>query len=434
MLQRVVNVINYRTVERKQKFTVYVDRNIPIYIIGDDQRLAQVITNLVGNAVKFTPESGSVSIKTYLINDENGVVTIKIAVTDTGIGISKEQQANLFQSFQQAESSTSRKFGGTDLGLAISKNIVEMMGGSIEVESEVGKGSTFAFNIQVKKGESKHQSLADMGINWNDARILVVDDDAYILEDFKGIVQKLGVICDVAASASEALQLIKQSGGYNIYFIDWLMPDINGIELTRMIKEKSKTHDDSVVIMISAADSSAVAGEAKGAGVAKSLQKPLFPSTIANIIGDYLGVSEQQIKNEDESINGIFIGHCILVAEDVDINREIVMALLEPTLISIDFAENGAEAVRMFNEKSDKYEMIFMDVQMPEMDGYEATRNIRAAETPKAKDIPIIAMTANVFREDVEKCLAAGMNGHIGKPIDFDDVIKKLRTYLTILN
>jgi len=257
-----------------------------------------------------------------------------------------------------------------------------------------------------------------------------VDDDAYVLEDFQGIVKSLGAACDVAENAEDALRLVEQSGGYNVYFVDWKMPGIDGIELTKRLRKRTQTPDNSVVIMISSAESSMIAGKAKAAGVDKFLQKPLFPSTIADIISEYLGLPAQQPEEETENIDAIFKGHRILLAEDVDINREIVLALLEPTSLEIDCAVNGAEAVRMFSEAPDKYKILFMDIQMPEMDGYEATRKIRALDNPAAKTVPIIAMTANVFKEDVENCIKAGMNDHVGKPLDLDVVLDKLRLYL----
>lgn len=430
LLQRIVNVISFRVDEKKQKLTVYVDRNIPKILIGDDQRLGQVITNLLGNAVKFTPEKGFINLNTYFIGEENGICTIKITVTDTGIGISPEQQTTLFQSFQQAEGSTTRKFGGTGLGLAISKNIVEMMGGKIWVESEIGKGAIFAFTIQIKRGEMQKHSPVTQEVDWTKARILAVDDDSYILRDFKGIIEKIGASCDIAQNAGDALRLVEKGEAYNIFFVDWQMPGMDGIELTKELKKNMSDSTNSIIIMISSAEYSLIAEEARKAGVDKFMQKPLFPSIISDIISEYLGQVKLQAKDASADITGIYKGHCILLAEDVDINREIVITLLEPTLLEIDCAENGKEAVRLFRETPDKYDMIFMDVQMPEMDGYEATRIIRALDFEAAKNIPIVAMTANVFKEDIENCIKAGMNSHIGKPLDLDEVINKLSKYL----
>jgi PAS domain S-box-containing protein len=321
MIQRVVDVISFRVDEKRQKLTVNNDKAIPQTLIADDQRLAQVITNLMGNAVKFTPEQGSISINTRFLGEEGGLCTIEVSISDTGIGISAEQQKNLFNSFQQAEADTARRFGGTGLGLAISKNIIEMMGGKIWVKSELEKGSTFTFTIQAKKADQSNDEANNS---------LTVEDTA---------------------------------------------------------------------------------------------------------------------QDKKRNLEGIFAGRRILLVEDMEINREIVMVLFEPTKLEIDCAENGAEAVRKFSESPDKYELIFMDVQMPEMDGYEATRRIRAIEAERKnsmefsketsnqlseiqKRIPIIAMTANVFREDIEKCLDAGMDSHIGKPLYLDEVLDKLNSYL----
>jgi CheY-like chemotaxis protein len=228
---------------------------------------------------------------------------------------------------------------------------------------------------------------------------------------------------------------MERHGGYHIYFVDWRMPGMDGVQLAAELR--SREFSKSVVIMISSAEWAAVESEAKKAGVNKFLSKPLFPSAIAEAINECLGVDREKIKDAQTDIDGLFAGRHILLAEDVEINREIVLALLEPTLLKIDCAENGAEAARMFSQAPDKYDMIFMDVQMPEMDGYEATHSIRvieeklsAASTDNTlRRIPIIAMTANVFKEDVEKCLQAGMDGHVGKPLDFEDVMDKLRLH-----
>jgi len=430
MLIRVVNVSNFRVDEKKQKFAVYVDRTIPQFMIGDDQRLAQVITNLLGNAIKFTPENGSISLNTYCEEQEDGLYEIKLSVTDTGIGISPEQQSRLFQPFQQAENSTSRKFGGTGLGLAISKSIIEMMDGRIWFESEPGSGSTFAFTVKMRRGTIKSRRIDYENIDWQNIRIMAVDDDRCILQDFKGIVEKFGACCDVADNGADALKLLEQNGAYNLFFVDWRMPEMDGIELAEELNKRISETDNSLVVMISVAEHNTIADKAKEAGVGKFLQKPLFPSAIAEIVGEYCGSWIPPVEDTGEDISGIFKGRRILLAEDVEINREIVLALLEPTMLEIDCAENGLEAVSMFRSAPDRYEMILMDIQMPEMDGYEATRQIRALDPPKSKSIPIIAMTANVFKEDVEKCLEAGMNSHIGKPMDIDEVINKLRKYL----
>jgi len=433
MLHRVVDVINFRVEEKQQKLAVHIDDAIPDDLVADDQRLAQVVANLLSNAVKFTPNEGSIRLDTQFLGEENGVCTIQIKVTDTGMGISADQQARLFQAFQQAGSDTSRKFGGTGLGLAISKSIVEMMGGRIWIKSEPGEGSTFGFIVHVRRGAKKNQKILDSSVNWSNVRILAADDDPDVLMFFEKTVQGFGISCDTAASGQEALGLVEKNGPYNIYFVDWKMPGIDGLELTGRLMANASAKCNSLIIMISAAEWNAIEDEAKKAGIHKFLSKPLFPTDVRKIIEDCLGQDnnpQAAQETQDDDLDGIFAGRCILLAEDVEINREIIMALLEPTLLKIYCAVNGAEAVKMFAETPDKYDMIFMDLQMPVMDGYEATRKIRTLDDARAKTIPIVAMTANVFREDIERCLAAGMNGHVGKPLDIDKILFHLRKYL----
>jgi signal transduction histidine kinase/CheY-like chemotaxis protein len=439
MLQKVANVINFRVDEKRQNFTVHIDKDIPPVLMGDDQRLAQVITNLLSNAVKFTPERGSIHLDARLVKEErneernetndeaNDTCVLGIQVTDTGIGISEEQQARLFTSFEQADGSISRKFGGTGLGLAISKRIVEMMGGDIWIKSSLNEGSTFGFNVRLERAFDERLSLSNPGANWENLHVLVVDDTPEIREYFGEMAWQWGIMCDLAAGGEEALALIERNGPYDICFVDWKMPGMDGIELSRKIKSAS---GGSTVIMISAAEWTAIEDEAKSAGVDKFLPKPLFPSAIADCINECLGADDGFAADDARGEIDRFEGFCILLAEDVEINREIVLTLLEPTKLAVDCAENGTQALRLFCEDPGKYDIIFMDVQMPEMDGFETTRRIRATGLPGAKEIPIVAMTANVFREDVEKCLEAGMNDHIGKPLDFGVVLEKLRRYL----
>ena len=426
MLQRVVNVNNIRISEKQQNLMIYIDKAIPKSLIGDEQRLAQIITNLIGNAVKFTPENGSIRLDTKFAGEENGVCTIQFAVTDTGIGISPEQQARLFHSFQQAESSMSRKFGGTGLGLSISKSIVEMMGGRIWVQSELGAGASFIFTIQAKRGGEKMRTVPYPG----NVRILAVDGDVAVLNYFREIIEGFGASCDTAISGEDAFQLIARNGKYDIYFIDRKLPGISGLVLTETLKARKEEASRSCVVMMSAAEWSLIEKDAQKAGVDRFLSKPLFPSEILEAINSFLGTEHQEPEDKRTESAGQFEGYRLLLADDVEINREIVQALLEPSSLAIDCAGNGEETVRMFVKAPESYDMIFMDVQMPAMDGYEATQAIRALDIPEAKTIPIIAMTANVFREDVEKCLAAGMNGHIGKPLNLEEVMDILRTYL----
>jgi signal transduction histidine kinase/CheY-like chemotaxis protein len=428
MLRKVVNVINFRVEERKQQFSVTIDHRIPHKLEGDDQRLAQVITNLLSNAVKFTPEQGSISLSAKLLEENESSCMLQIEVSDTGIGVSEEQKTRLFSSFEQAESDTSRRFGGTGLGLAISKRIVELMAGEIWLESELGKGSTFAFAVRLKHGgQGCLSGLLKNGANWGNLRILVVDDDQGILDFFTDLAHTHEITCDTVLSGARALELIEAGNSYDIYFIDWRMPGMDGLELSRRIN--SIDNEQSVITMISATEWGMIETDARAAGVDKYLSKPLFPSTVAELINECIGFENLMQSNDERAIER-FAGVRILLAEDIEINQEIVLALLEPTELLIDIAENGQIAVEKFAADPNRYSMILMDMQMPEMDGLEATRQIRALDHPRAQAVPIIAMTANVFKEDIERCLVAGMNDHVGKPIDLDELLGKLHRYL----
>jgi PAS domain S-box-containing protein len=427
MIQKVVTVINFRVEEKHQRFDVKIDSNLPHFIIGDDQRLTQVIVNLLSNAVKFTQEGGEIRLCISLVSESDGIYELRIEVSDNGIGMSTEQQKKIFQAFTQADSGISREFGGTGLGLAISKRIVELMGGKIWVESELGKGTHFFFIVKVQHGTKSPSSLLASGVTWENVRILVVDDAPETRAQFKDLFDSLNIKYDMAADGFEAYRKIEEHGRYDIYFIDWRMSGLDGIELTRRIK----THNEdeaSMAVMITAADWEFVKDDAHKAGVNKHLLKPLTSSMIIDCINDCLG-SEHSADVLDIR-KGIFEGKKLLLAEDIEINREILISLLEDTGVEIDCAENGKEALNMIDAAPDKYDIVFMDVQMPQMDGLEAARRIRALPALRGITLPIIAMTANVFTDDIENCLAAGMDDHIGKPIDIEIMITKLRKYL----
>jgi signal transduction histidine kinase/DNA-binding response OmpR family regulator len=433
MLQTVVNVIRYKVEEKQQNLSVFIGKEIPHTLIGDDQRLAQVITNLFSNAVKFTPERGDLQLHASLLNEKDGLCTIRIAVTDTGIGVTEEQKSRLFSSFEQADNNTSRKFGGTGLGLAISKRIVEMMGGEIWIESEYGKGSTFIFTAQLARGAAAHQSHLSAGVDRDGSRIIIIEGEKDLREYLAEIIQGFGLACDTAAEEEEASALMKTQGPYDLCFLSWNLSGSSGdsgAALARKLHEADKGMAIVALISISISEWDVIEREAKSAGVSGYLAKPPFPSSIADSINEFLGANGPGAAEEAAASVDNFSGHHILLAEDIDVNREILMALLEPTGIEIDCAENGREAVTMFSEAPERYEMIFMDVQMPEMDGYQATRRIRALEEESGGHIPIIAMTANVFKEDIDKSTEAGMDGHIAKPLNLNEVLTKLREYL----
>jgi signal transduction histidine kinase/CheY-like chemotaxis protein len=437
-LIKITDVIEFRVGEKKQNLFVKTGADLPAYIVGDEQRLSQVITNLFSNAVKFTPDYGDISLTVNKIEEKEAYCTLRFEVSDTGIGISQDQQQKLFNSFAQADSGISRRFGGTGLGLAISKRIVEMMDGSIWVESELGRGSTFIFTIRVQIGKGQGESRAVLAPRMENIRALVVDDSEELREYFLAMAARIGFSCDAVESGFEALRMLDRGGRYDIYFVDWAMPEMDGIELSRRLQEK--TGGRTVIVMISSTEWEKIEPAARSAGVKGFLPKPLYPSYVLDCINKNLsvGVPLTGRKEEAREPGGDLrlAGKRVLIAEDIEINREIVITLLEPLGLSISCAENGLEALNMFKAGSGSYDLVFMDVHMPEMDGYEATRRIRefeaslAAKGLSAGRVPIIAMTANVFAEDIGKCLAAGMDDHVGKPLDFAQVLERLRKHL----
>ena len=430
MIKKIVNVIIFRINEKGQHFKLKLDPNIPHKLIGDDQRLAQVITNLLSNAIKFTPESGSISLHVQFVEEKNNFCEIKVEVTDTGIGISQEQQKRLFTPFEQAQKDTTRKFGGTGLGLAISKHIIELLHGDIWIDSELDVGTTFAFSVKLELAPDD-ESPQVFSERVGPARMLVVDDEQDTLEFFGVLAQRMSMTCDTASSAQDALRLLNRDTLYDICFLDLRMPVMDGIELSRSITQTQAKKP--IIVIISANDWNPIELEAAEAGVNGFLSKPLFSSDVEEYINDRVGAGNSAEFDgvEHERVES-FQGHRILLAEDVEINREIMLTLLEPTQLEFDCAVDGDEAVRKFSSAPERYDLIFMDIQMPVMDGLEATRRIRALGFEKAVKIPIVAMTANVFREDVEQCMKAGMNDHLGKPIDYGELLAKLKRYLRV--
>ncbi len=432
----VSNVIAVRAVEKRVEFLVNIDSHLPRTVLGDRLRLIQVITNLLSNAVKFTPEHGCVQLTVLAEPDDTpGGTGVSFAVTDTGIGISEEQKSRLFTSFEQADASISGRFGGTGLGLAISQRIAQMMGGGIRVASEPGKGSTFTFSVHLRHAEKLPERLAcDIAV-YRSLRALVVDDSAETLTFFNNILGQIGLRYELADSGEAAVKLARaargKNAGFDVVFVDYLMPGMDGIETSRRLR---KVLGDGVhVIMVSASDWQEIRSEAEAAGITRFIHKPLFSSSILNVLNE-LVAGERIMQNlaaaEPEPRAATFSQGRILLAEDIEINREIALALMEDTGLAIDCAEDGEMAVRMFREAATPYDLVFMDIQMPSMTGLEATRRIRALDVPWAKTVPIVAMTANAFNEDVRECLAVGMNGHLGKPINIKELRATLVKYL----
>ncbi len=421
VIDSVINLIEFKAHEKNLELIVSYGADTGKKFYGDPLRLAQILTNLMGNAVKFT-ETGEIGIYINKISDK----MFRFEVKDTGIGLTEKQQKKLFQSFSQADGSTTRKYGGTGLGLTISKQLVELMGGKIWVESEKGVGSSFIFEIELKKQEDDKTEFKV----FNDKRILIVDDNKTWHEILKNMLETFGIKADSAFSGKDALEIMYEcKTRYDVILMDWNMPGLDGIETAQSIKDmcahcsrrgKCHTKLPSTIVMISAFKQERIIKQANDTGIDIFLQKPVNPSLLNDMLSgifsdemvnyDNVQVQEDGLKQELKTLKG----SKILLAEDNTVNQEIISGLLEGSGIIIDMVTNGQKAVEKF--QADEYDLILMDIQMPVMDGISAAKLIRKEN----KKIPIIALTANAMKDDVEKTLSAGMNEHLNKPVDVE--------------
>lgn len=429
MLIRVCAMFAERMEKKKQVLHVALDNTVDLQYIGDEQHLSQVIANLLSNAVKFTPDEGHITLSVRETEQNGEQHILRFSVTDDGIGITKEQMSRLFNAFTQADESIANRFGGTGLGLAISKNIVEKMGGSMWVESEPGKGATFFFTVALTKAHQSVQENTLHGINPAQIKVLVVEEDKEQREYLHRILSKFGMHCDTAESTAKGMDLMTEENhtvAYNAIFISCNDTNqcLDFIEQARLV-----VNPDSIIVVAHTSCWNNIESKVKALGVHQTISRPVFPSSVLNSIIDLINKPiVEQSETTAAEIPDFSTLHLLLV-EDVEINREIFMALLGSTGIRISCAVNGQEAVDKFGATPEAYDVIIMDVQMPVMDGYEATQCIRSLNTPYARSVPIIAMTANAFKEDVEKCLESGMNDHTVKPIDVNAIITKIRTW-----
>ncbi len=394
------------------------------FLFADKLRINQIFINILSNALKYTPKGGQVCVD---MNEEpsetQGSITLNYTVTDTGIGMSKGFMEKMYEPFVRQTDSRINTIQGTGLGLAITKQMIDLMNGSIECQSQVGEGTTFKISLTIPVSEMQEAEMVLPPIN-----VLLIDDDDVLLETAQDTLKVLGANAEVAGSSSEGLSLlehsIKDKNPFNIIILDWQMPGMNGIELTRKIREKAG--NDIPILLVSAYDWSNIEEEAKNAGINGFISKPLFRSSLYKKISEVLNIQTEQDAQEESDTD--IAGMNILIAEDIDINYEIVSTFLEMHGITSVRAANGEEAVTLMESAVEKqYDMIFMDIQMPVMNGLDATRAIRKLPNPVARTIPIIAMTADAFSENVAECMKAGMNGHIAKPIDVKLVIKEIR-------
>ena len=398
----------------------------------DKTRLNQVLLNLLSNAVKFTPAGGTVSVR---IRQYPGTVKgselYEIRVKDNGIGMSQEFVQKIFSPFERERTSTVSRIQGTGLGMAITKNIVNMMGGTIEVLTEQGKGTEFIVRLPFRI-QSKHQRIEKIA-ELEGLKALVVDDDFNTCDSVTKMLVKVGMRSEWTLSGKEAVLRARQSmemgDAFHAYIIDWRLPDMNGIEVTRQIRSLG---DDTPIIILTAYDWSDIEVEARAAGVTAFCAKPMFMSDIRDTLMTAIGQKQAEAEAEILPTAGSdFRGKCILLVEDNELNSEIAAEILNEYGFLVDTAENGAEAVeKVKNSKPGNYDLVLMDVQMPVMDGYEATKQIRALDNPALAGITILAMTANAFDEDKKKALECGMDGFLSKPIVIEELISILQKNL----
>ena len=398
----------------------------------DKTRLNQILLNLLSNAIKFTPAGGTVSVRVrQLAGQVRGCGQYEFRIKDNGIGMSPEFAKKIFEPFERERTSTVSRIQGTGLGMAITKNIVDMMGGTIEVQTAQGKGSEFIIRVPLRV-QAEHRPVEKIA-ELEGLKALVVDDDFNTCDSVTKMLVKVGMRAEWTLSGKEAVLRARQSiemvDTYKAYIIDWRLPDMNGIEVTRQIRS---LHDDTPIIILTAYDWSDIEVEAKAAGVTAFCSKPMFMSDLRETLMSALGQNQTDAAQELlPQKNADFKGRHILLVEDNELNREIAQEILREYGFRVDTAENGAVAVeKVCTAAPGSYDLVLMDVQMPVMDGYTATRKIRALDDPARAKIPILAMTANAFDEDRCNALESGMNGFLSKPIVIGDLVQELHKIL----
>ena len=402
---------------------------------GDAILIKRMMINIIGNSLKFTPAGGSIWLTIRELPPViKGYGSYQFIMRDTGIGMSEEFISKLFMPFERAENSTKSRVEGTGLGMAITKNIVDMMGGQIKVESELGKGTTFTINLPIKLQEKEAESL-----DYNellDLHSLVVDDDEIACETTLRMIQEIGMCCEGVLSGKEAIIKVKNAHDilrdYHVVIVDWKMPEMDGLETTRKIREI--VGDELPIIVLTAYDWADIEADAKEAGVNAFLSKPVFKSRLIHVMRD-LSIGGSHVKNEEETIllDPHFEGRVLLV-EDNEINMEIAEEFIQYFGVTVEKVWDGVEAVERIKEVGlEYYDLVFMDIQMPKMDGYEATQNIRRyEEETKGIHLPIVAMSANAFIEEVNRGYASGMDSYITKPVEMDKISNEFKKYLKL--
>jgi two-component system sensor histidine kinase/response regulator len=433
-LDNISTLVGIKTQEKGLELLFKTDPAVPRALVGDPLRLGQILINLSNNAVKFT-DSGEIVVSTELVKKNNAQVTLKFSVQDTGVGMTAEQAAKLFQPFVQADASTTRKYGGTGLGLTISKRLAEMMGGEIWVESEPGLGSTFSFTADFGLGKEKAQKQYTPGSELRGMKVLVVDDNATSRDIFQEMLESFTCVVTLAGSGPEGiteLENARDDQPFELVVMDWKMPGMDGIEASRRIKAHAGLNKIPAIVLVTAYGREEIMQQADEVGLEGFLLKPVNPSMLLDTIMQALGKAQpepsrlvRKYEQEAEVLEGIR-GANVLLVEDNEINQQVAKEILEGAGLKITLANDGQEAVNAVKEH--EYDAVLMDVQMPVMDGYTASREIR--KDVRFRELPIIAMTANAMAGDREKSLEAGMNDHVAKPIDTNELFSTLAKWI----
>lgn len=427
LVEELMSMMQPQARAKQQDFKIYVQDICNEEVLGDRLRINQILINIISNALKYTPDNGKVEMTVRQMEQHTkNFGRFRFVISDNGIGMSKEYLETIFQPFSRETTNKTLGIQGTGLGMAITKNLVDLMGGTITVESELNKGSTFTLDLELRIREEEVDP--NFWQKYGLTRLLVVDDEEDICKGIRYAMADTGVHIEYAPGGLPAVDMaqkaLDEGRGYDLVLIDWQMPDINGIETSRRIRKIVPS--DVPIMILSAYDLSEVEEEGIEAGIDGFMAKPFFLSNFRNLVENLK--KHSNAKEESEAPDDILSGKRILAAEDIELNMEILMELLKMSGAECDWAKNGKEALEIFEQSEPgRYDLILMDVQMPVMNGYDATKAIRKCAHPRAKTVPIIAMTANAFSEDVKDALDAGMNAHVAKPIDMEQLKAAVR-------
>ena len=430
VLENVSNLISEKASAKGLELIFDIEASVSTQLKGDPLRLGQILINFCNNAVKFT-ETGEIVVRARVQEKNEEGQLVCFSVSDTGIGLTQEQMGRLFQAFEQADASTTRQHGGTGLGLAISKRLAQLMGGDVGVTSEVGKGSTFWFTARLGKGTLSARRTSRPELRGR--RVLIIDDNPQARAVLSSMLTSLTFVVHEAPSGLEGIEMVRQAAEigepYEIAFVDWQMPGLDGIETGKRISALPNLAVRPHLVMVTAYGREEVLKQAEENAFANILIKPVTPSMLFDSAIAVLGADQEKVQDARAGPTpelSRLRGARVLLVEDNELNREVALGLLSDANLSIDVAENGQVAVEM--TATDKYDLVLMDMQMPVMDGIAATRAIRS--NAKLRNLPIIAMTANVMAHDIEQCVGAGMNDHVAKPIDPDALFAALLRWI----